>query len=197
MNENFGIEGERVRLVPIDPERHTENCYRWLNDPSLTSHLGTSPFPLTRMNEISFMESAAAGSTSSVRFAIELRDGTHIGQSSIESIQWVHRHAETGSFIGSPDHRGKGYGTEAAILRSRYAFHCLGLLTLYSGYLEFNAASAKMQARIGYRIWGRQPRAEFKDGHFYDLVRTVLTKEDFEANYGLSERRITPLQGSE
>jgi hypothetical protein len=32
----YGWEGEKVRLVPLDKERHAENRFAWLNDPEVT-----------------------------------------------------------------------------------------------------------------------------------------------------------------
>jgi hypothetical protein len=37
--EIAGLRGERVRLVPSEPEQHLDNAIRWFNDPEITNLL--------------------------------------------------------------------------------------------------------------------------------------------------------------
>ncbi len=47
--------------------------------------------------------------------------------SASDNINYTHRFATIGGFIGEIDERGKGYGTEALTLISDYAFNVLNL----------------------------------------------------------------------
>ena len=38
---SYGWEGDKVRLVPLDKDRHLENALRWFNDPTITAWLET------------------------------------------------------------------------------------------------------------------------------------------------------------
>lgn len=186
----FGWSGERVRLVPLDYERHFENCLRWLNDPEVTEGILIGDLPITRLAEKEYFDKNQLVDPTNVSFAIETLDGRHVGQSGIHRINHQHGTAQTGSFIGDPGDRGKGLGTEACVLRAWYCFHVLGLRVIFSEYMEGNAASSRMQEKAGYLECGRKPKALWKRGAHRDLVMTVLTKERFfEQNPGWSAKR--------
>jgi RimJ/RimL family protein N-acetyltransferase len=173
--------GERVRLAPVDPEKHLEGCYRWMNDPEIIATLSVGTFPMSRMAEKGWLEAMAKGPAHDVTFAIELIEtGEHIGMSGVHQIHWVTRTALTGSLIGRRDLHGKGVGTEAFNLRTRYCFETLNLTALYSEFLDGNLASRRMQEKGGYRIWGVKPKAIYKGGRSIDCVQTVLLREEWE-----------------
>lgn len=175
----IGWSGERVRLVPLDCDRHFENCYRWINDPDVSEWLAVGDLPMSRLAEKEWFEKAQRASDSQIHFAIETTEGRHIGNSGLFAISHVHGTALSGSLIGEAADRGKGYGTEAAVVRAWYAFHVLGLRQLYSEYLGGNELSRRMQEKAGYVEWGVKPAAFWKRGQFRDLVETVLTRERF------------------
>jgi RimJ/RimL family protein N-acetyltransferase len=173
---SFGYCGPRVRLVPLDRAKHFENCIRWMNDTEVTDGIALV-FPLvTSDRETDWFDHLAKTNTDAV-FAIETLEGEHIGNSGIHGIDFRLGIAKTGSLIGEGAYRGQGLGTEAAHLRAYYAFEILGLRMLYSEYYPHNHGSANMQRKIGAEIWGVQPGANFKRGHFVDVVHTWLSRE--------------------
>lgn len=175
-----GCTGKLVRLVPLDHDRHLENCLRWVNDPDVTENLLIGHRPITRKEELAWFDAMAGGDPGSVIFAIETLDGVHVGQSGIHGIDYHHSRALTGSFIGEASERGKGYGTESAQLRAQFAFESLGLRLLTSAYLEPNPRSAAMQAKVGYVEYGRLPAAYWKNGAWRTEVLTLLTRERWQ-----------------
>ncbi len=173
----YGYEGERVRLVPMDRDKHLANCQRWLNDPEVTEWLATGYYPITPYAEEQWYERYEKNGNTEVLFAIETLDGRHIGQSGIHGISHLHGTATTGSFIGDSEMRSQGYGTEAAQLRSSYVFNTLGLRMVFSGYLGNNVRSQRMQEKAGYELIGTYPKAVWKLGEFRDQHLTLLTRE--------------------
>lgn len=178
----FGWESKRIRLVPLDADRHFDNCYRWVNDPEISEWLLIGDFPLSRLAEKEWFESIQkqTGNPRDIVLAIELLDGTHVGQSGIHGIDWRNGFATTGSFIGDTDYQNKGYGTEAAQLRAWYCFHVLGLRLLRSEYLDGNVRSKRMQEKTGYVEVGRIPQRFWKRGAYRDDVATVLSRERWQ-----------------
>lgn len=171
----FGIEGERVRLVPLDEERHFENCYRWINDPEITATLMADGF-MTRLAEQEWFKGACL-SKSDIYFAIELLDGTHIGNTALHGVNYQHGSAISGTLIGDKSQWGKGYASEAVRLRTRFAFETLGLRLILSAYLGDNGASWRMQQKSGYQEIGRIPKRFWKRGQYVDEVLTMCTRE--------------------
>src|SRR5436853_6169824 len=134
----YGWEGELVRLVPIDKAKHLDNAMRWVNDPDISRYLLIGDFPMTRVSEESWFDRMSAQNDKDVVLAIELLNGEHVGMSGIHAINWRDSTATTGTIIGAREHWGKGIGSDAARVRSRYAFEVLGLRQPMSAVLEGN-----------------------------------------------------------
>lgn len=177
----IGWEGDLVRLVPLDEERHFENCVKWVNDPEVTDWLLIGDFPLSRLAQRDWFEKAARASQSEVMFAIETLAGRHIGNSGIHHIDFRHGTCSTGSLIGEKSEWSKGYGTDASRVRARYCFEVLGLRMLYSGYLEGNERSRRMSEKNGYKVCGCFPKKFWKRGQFRDEILMVLDRETWES----------------
>ncbi len=180
----YGWQGEKVRLVPLDMEKHFENCLRWVNDPEITEYLGLSELPMTRLAEKEWFERACGVRETEIMFAIETLDGRHIGNSGIHQVNHFHKTAVTGTLIGEKDAWGHGYGTDASRARARYCFDILGLRLLMSEFLVGNVGSQRMQAKVGYVECGMVPGKYWKRGRYIDVVQTYLTKEAFEKALG-------------
>lgn len=173
----IGWQGERIQFVPMDKQKHGENCFLWINDPDISDWLKVGDFPISRAAEDRVIERFEEGSESNVVMAIELLDGTHIGQTGIHGIDLRHGYATTGSFIGAKEYQRQGYGTEASKLRAWYCFEVLGLRLITSGYIEGNFKSQKMNERCGYIQHGVIPKKYWKRGQYRDEIITHLTRE--------------------
>ena len=171
-----GWEGELVRLVPLDKAKHLENALAWMNDPEVTAWTHMGDLPLTRLAEEEYFAQTGRDDTS-VGLAVETLAGEHIGFSGLHRIEWRHGAAVTGTIIGRRDLRGKGYGADAAQVRTRYAFEVLGLRLLLSEVMAENTASLRMLQKAGYREVGRIPRRWWKRGAYRDVVILVLERE--------------------
>jgi RimJ/RimL family protein N-acetyltransferase len=175
-----GWEGEKVRLVPLDKERHLDNLLRWMSDPDVTEMTLVGDLPISRLSEEDFFNRVTGpvgAHPSDIVLAVETLAGEHVGIAGIHRIQWRHGVAITGTIIGPEEFRGKGYGTDTARLRTRYAFEVLGLRLLMSEVFAENDASLRMLRRVGYREVGRIPRRYWKRGAFRDVVLLVAERE--------------------
>jgi RimJ/RimL family protein N-acetyltransferase len=178
----YGWEGEKVRLVPLDKAKHLENAIAWLNDPEVTSWTLVGDWPVGRLAEEEFFDKASRsspfGGESDVTFAVETLGGEHIGFAGLHKIDWRNGVATTGTLLGRRDLWGKGYGSDAARVRARFAFEVIGLRMLLSDVMADNLGSLKMLEKAGYREVGRIPRRQFKRGAFRDLVILVLERPE-------------------
>ena len=174
---SYGWEGEKVRLVPLDRDKHLDNALRWFNDPTITEWLETGDWPLTRGAEEEFFRAAERNDRVSVQFAVENLEGEHVGFSGLRSIDWQSRVAVSGSVIGRADLWRQGLGTDAANVRNRYAFEVLGLRLLIATVIEENVASLAMLAKAGYTEVGRVPQRYWKRGAYRDQVILVLHRD--------------------
>lgn len=176
----YGWEGERVRLVPLDKGRHAANVQLWMNDPDMTETILSGDVPLTRMAEDEFFDRMCAEPgphPPDIIFAVETLAGEHVGICGLHQINYRHGVAKTGTIIGPPEARGLGYGSDTALVRTRYAFEVLGLRMLISEVFVENTASLRMLARSGYREVARLPRRYWKRGAFRDSVVLVAERD--------------------
>ena len=178
------LKGKLTKLVPLDFDKHLANVCAWANDLELTETLLFGDQPMTKSAEKEWFDSVSQAREHEIVFAIETLDGEHIGTSGIHHINHQHGTATTGSYIGVKSEWGKGYGTDAAIVRARYCFHVLGLRQLYSSVLEGNERSLKMQEKVGYVAYGVAPKKFWKRGKYRDETLTVLTRERFYELHG-------------
>jgi ribosomal-protein-alanine N-acetyltransferase len=176
----YGWEGERVRLVPLDAERHLANAVSWLNDPEVTEWTLVGDFPIGRLAEAEFFQrverSEPSGGGTDLILAIETLEGEHIGFTGFHRIDWRHGCAVTGILIGRKERWGQGLATDAVVVRTRYAFDVIGLRLLLSEALDGNTASIRMLERVGYRQVGRIPRRYFKRGAYRDALLFALER---------------------
>jgi RimJ/RimL family protein N-acetyltransferase len=182
----FGWEGKKIRLVPLEREKHFENCVRWLNDPVVTQWTLIGDFPLTRLAEQEFFDRVARTSDTEIVLAIELLGDAeeHIGACGIHNISYRHGVGTIGLFIGRPQLWRQGLGTDAIAVLTRYAFEVAGLRLLLSEAMRENIGSIRAQQKCGYREIGRIPGRYWKRGAYRDAILFALGCEDWRAHAG-------------
>jgi [ribosomal protein S5]-alanine N-acetyltransferase len=87
---------------------------------------------------------------------------------------------EMGLWIGRP-HHGRGYGTEAVRLATRYAFERVGLHKLEATVFVGNDASRRIFEKNGFLHEGTIRRAVRKRGRFVDQWLFGILKEELTA----------------
>lgn len=175
-----GWEGEKVRLVPLDKERHLANALAWFNDPEVTEWTLVGDTPITRLAEEEFFDRVMRGDSAELTFAVETRAGEHVGFAGFHQVDHRHGVGSTGAVVGRKDLWRQGLGTDIVRVRTRFAFEVLGLRLLLSEVMAGNEASERMLRRVGFREVGRIPRRYFKRGCFRDAVIFALERSDWQ-----------------
>jgi RimJ/RimL family protein N-acetyltransferase len=180
---SFGWEGEKIRLVPLDHDRHFERCVQWLNDPEITQWLLIGDFPITRVAEREFFDRMTKPGETEVVFAIETRDekSEPIGATGLHNISFRHGTATSGTFIGCAGLWGRGLGSDVIRVRSHYAFDTLGLRLLLTEVMADNVRSLRALQKNGYRETGRIPARYWKRGAYRDCIQLALTRDEWLA----------------
>lgn len=176
----IGWEGRLTRLVPLDKEKHLANAVEWFNDPEITAWITQGDFPLSKAAEEAFFDRVTKPDGTDVPFAIETLEGMHIGFTGTHSIDWRHGTGTTGSVIGVKEYWGKGYGSDAGAVRTKYLFEVAGLRLLTSTVMGGNERSQRMLAGLGYREVGRIPERWWKRGTWRDEVVFALHRRWWE-----------------
>ncbi len=175
--EIVGLKGELVRLVPPDKTLHLENAIRWMNDPEVTRYLILT-IGVTRGMEEEWLDRMQKRDTD---FAWAILDDheRHIGFTGIHQIHWRLRLGRTGTVIGEKSPWGRGYGTDAMRVRTRFAFETLGLHRLESETRIDNIASQRALEKAGYKREGIARKRLWTEGRWYDSVLFGILDEDY------------------
>ena len=114
-----------------------------------------------------------------IRLGIFLSDGTLIGDIALQSIDWKNRSCTLGYGLTKPEYRGKGYTTDAAKTILKYGFGHLGLERISAATQEENIGSQRVLEKCGFKLEGRERKAEYLHGKRYDRLMYGLLADEF------------------
>ncbi|HUT96550.1 MAG TPA: GNAT family N-acetyltransferase [Dehalococcoidales bacterium] len=160
------ISGDKVKLrekILAD----AANDYAWLVDAEL-AELDAAPLPTTTFPQYlaDYTGDLRYPSTTRYQFAIETREGKHIGNCTYYGIDNDKGEAELGIMIGDRDYWDRGYGTDAVAALLDYVFGHTRLNRLYLKTLIYNTRAQKCFARCGFTPYGHLN----KDGYSFILM---------------------------
>lgn len=171
--------GQKSYLRPLEESDIGEEYLRWLNDAEVTRYLETGKFPATVAHVQEYLRRFQGSKTDLIFAIIDRATDQHIGNVTLNRINWIHRTADTGLMIGRKDFWGRGYAFEAWSLVIDYAFQRLGLRRITAGAVVDNQASIKVLKKLGFQTEGTSRKELLVDGEYRDAVRFGLLKEEF------------------
>ncbi|HEY6548005.1 MAG TPA: GNAT family protein [Vicinamibacteria bacterium] len=177
------IPGQRVRLRRIE-RADLPRFVEWLNDPELRDHLAAI-YPLSQAQEEQWFESMLRQEPTQQPFAIDARlkpkteAWTLVGTISFHSVDWRHRTAELGLFIGPRELWGKGFGTDAMRALVAFAFQELNLHRVWLRVYEENTRARRSYEKVGFVVEGRLRQDRFHGGRYTDTLVMGLLREEW------------------
>ncbi len=171
--------GEKLYLRLLEESDIGEEYLKWLNDYEVTRYLEAGKFPSTPQALHKYLEHFQNCKTDLVFAIIDRKTDQHIGNVTLNHINWIHGTADTGLMIGRKEFWGKGYAFEAWSLLMEYAFQRLGLRKIVAGAVADNIASIVTLEKLGFKVEGTLRREFFVDGEYYDAVRLGLFRDEF------------------
>ena len=172
--------GDRIFLSPIvNSEDEIEKFTKWMNDFQVTDYTGRTSQIINYLGEKEFLENASKESSKYSFDIVDLTSNQLIGTVSFDKIDWITRKATLGIFIGDPDYRSHGYGTEAIKLLLDYGFNYLNLNSVQLELLGVNERAHKCYYKCGFKDVGRYREAAYLNGKYYDKCLMDILKSDF------------------
>jgi RimJ/RimL family protein N-acetyltransferase len=176
----FRLETDRLLLRPFAPSDH-DALFAIFSREDVSEFLYHGPEDEDAVRErlsrqIGYRSLEGPGDV--LRLAVLLKaNGRVIGDVMLRWVEDGHRQAEIG-FVLHPDHRGKGYTTEAARVLLRVAFEVVGLHRVFGRTEARNAASARVMEKLGMRREAHFVENEYvKDEWQSELVYAILDRE--------------------
>lgn len=164
------IEGKLVNLRAPEMSDLERNA-RWVNDREVTRFLAFR-YQMSLAAEEAWLRDLASKPTSYERafFAIETKDGAHIGNTNLFDVKPEDRKAKLGIMIGEKNCWSKGYGSDALTTLLRFAFGEMNLNRVELDVFAFNERAIASYRKCGFVEEGRRRQALYKGGRYHDVL---------------------------
>ncbi len=124
-----------------------------------------------------------------VRFGVRTKEGVPIGIFLLMNFNGPNRIAEVGAGIGDPAYWGGGYGSDAMLLITDFAFRWLDLRRLYLTTMGVNARAQRQVEKCGFKREGaRRSCVRDLDGTYCDFLFYGLMREEWPGRDVMVER---------
>ncbi len=160
-----------------DLERNT----RWVNDREVTQYLAVR-YQMSGLAEEAWLRAGTSAPLTfgHVAFAIETKDGRHIGNCDLASVP-EDRKGTVGIMIGEKDCWSKGYGTDALTTLLRFGFDEMNLNRIALSVFANNERAQACYRKCGFVEEGRLREARYFAGAFHDEVTMGILRAEFHA----------------
>lgn len=170
--------GTKIYLAPLSTADVSAAYVGWLNDPEVCRYNSHARFAYNEAKALEYVEQVQR-SRSDFAFAIRMKDSDcHVGNVSLQSVDWVNRSGELAILIGERAAWGAGIGYECYQLLIAYAFKTLNLNRVYSGQTSSNAAMIRICEKVGMRREGILRQSLFKNGRYENLETFAIIRSD-------------------
>lgn len=174
------LKGEKIILKAISLDS-LEQLMNWRNQPEIRKYSREHRQINLEMQNRWYQEKVL-NDDSQINF--EIREGARdrlVGHCSLGNIDWVHRHAEFGIYIGDLDYHGGGYASDALRTLIEYGFNTLNLNKIWGEVHGYNNAIDKFK-HIGFKEDGVLREHHYSDGNFHDSRIVSILREEYEKN---------------
>jgi RimJ/RimL family protein N-acetyltransferase len=173
------LEGTLVNLrAPEigDLERNTH----WINDREVTRFLSMR-YEMSGLAEEAWLRDLVSKPMAYDRvfYAIETKDGEHIGNTNLFKAQAEDRRCELGIMIGDKRFWSKGFGTDALRTLLRFAFDEMNLNRVMLTVFDFNERAQAAYRNAGFVEEGRRRQALYREGAYRDIVVMAVLRDEW------------------
>ncbi len=173
------IVGKKVRLVPLDTEKHLDYIMEHFNNPQMRVYLG-GYIPVSRNAEREWIEAAEESlkKRTDFHFAIETHpDGNMIGTLGLHDVDWLSRSCVLGIAIYEEQNWSKGYGTESIQLLLDFGWAHLNMRRIELGVHDHNPRARHVYEKIGFKHYGTAHQKYYIDGRYVDTHYMEILRE--------------------
>ena len=179
MNRSF-LNRALVTLRPVGPD-DVDDILSWVNDPEVVGNLAAfSGKPLTRADELAWIERVQASETERVFSVLAAEDGRYLGQVGINQIFWRSRVGRLSVVIARRGEMGRGFGSAAIARVLDVAFHDLRLHKMWLMVFEHNTRSLRTYTRLGFQREGLLREEYFHEEDWHNMVRMSLLDREWD-----------------
>ncbi len=169
-------------LTPFTKELSENNYKNWWLDQEVTKYNSHGLFPMTTKELNSFLNDIESNKI--IVWAIIVQEQIndnyyekHIGNISLQNINWINRSAEFAVVIGEKDYWNKGYTTKAIRYLINHGFNKLNLNRIWTGTSESNIGMQKVAEKLNMTKEGKFKQGMFLNGQYENVYCYSILKE--------------------
>lgn len=178
--------GRRISLHGLTPEelRPEAPYYGWLDDLSLDLFGERSDFPNNPQRMNAYYAAACANDKLILLGIFDNSTDRHIGNITLQQIDWIHRRAFLGYLIGDKEFTGKGIASEAVLMLMYYGFNKLNFERIWTTVAADHVASMRVAEKAGLKPEGRLRGHQLRKGTRRDLMLVGALRDEWMSEYG-------------
>ena len=170
------LKGKKVNLRAVEQDS-IEQFRQWRNRPELRKYFREYR-ELSSTMQNAWYENRVLSDDKQVNFEIRFKDAL-IGHCGLYYIDWIHRHAEFGIYIGDNSFRSGGFGSDALRTLVKYGFNDLNLNKIWCEVYTNNDA-LDVYRHIGFKDEGVLRQHYYNEGQYWDSTMLSMLKSECE-----------------
>ena len=178
--KNVFLEGKRIYLRPLEEKDLKDNYVSWLNDEQVNKYNSHHVFPYSLEEGLDYIKKSQKDKDILVLAIVTKQGDMHIGNISLQKIDYINRSAEFAILIGEKKYWHKGYSKEASSLVLLHGFKTLGLSRIYCGTSSKNFSMQKLALSLRMTLEGRRRKALFRNGQLVDILEYGILVGEFK-----------------
>jgi RimJ/RimL family protein N-acetyltransferase len=178
LHKDIFLKGKSIYLRALNELDVQGNYSIWLNDKEITKYNSHGRFPITAEQLLSFVRMSLQSNTSLVLAVVDIKNDMHLGNISLQSINWIDRNAEIAFLLGEKTYWGKGVMLEAGKLLIEHGFKTLNLHRIYCGTSSQNIGMQRLAEKLKMSKEGIRKEALFNNSSYSDIIEYgILNKK--------------------
>ena len=178
MNNPFLV-GENIYLRSLEETDLDGNYVNWLNDDQVCKYNSHHVFPYTFCQAKEYINNILSSKNDLVLAIVLKENDKHVGNISLQGIDYLSRNAEFAILLGDKNYWGKGIAKQASLLIMNHGFIALNLHRIYCGTSSENIPMQKLAKFLCMTEEGIRKDALYKNGVFVDIIEYGVLKDDF------------------
>ena len=189
MTDTPFLAGKDIYLRPL-VESDCDGPYpTWFNDPETCRGNSHHIFPYTPEAAREYVRQSNTAKDKLILAVISSKDNKHIGNVTLDNINYINRTAELSIIIGDKSCWNKGYGKQAARLICDHGFLSLNLNRIACGTFENNIAMQKLAEYLGMVREGVRRKAVYKSGQHLDVIEYGVLRDEYFKRFNLRDEK--------
>jgi RimJ/RimL family protein N-acetyltransferase len=167
-----------IALTPIEAG-DLDKLHAWQNDPQIRDLIMGFRGPIRLEATADWIRNVSEHNLKTRAVFAVRQDGVLKGVAQLHTLDWIHRTALLGIYIGDAGERGAGLGRAATCLLLDYAFHGLDLHRVGLEVVASNVGARRLYEQLGFALEGLQRQAYLRAGAREDIALYGLLKPEW------------------